>query len=149
MTIDADALARLGLRVKPLEWKYDEKRDMWTADGVFGTAYTVSDSQWFRADASEWVWVDGGNEAAKAVAQADYEAHIRSALTAPMKRRRPTMGDRCADCVHWACGYRLQGMKVPDFCSRHFHSQHGDDPACDQFDLKDAPITPVRSEATK
>ena len=57
------------------------------------------------------------------------------------------MGDRCADCVHWARGYRLQGMKVPDFCSRHFHSQHGDDPACDQFDLKDAPITPIRSEA--
>ena len=75
-------LAKHGLRVKPLEWKYDAKRDMWTAEGVFGTAYPVSDSQWLRMDASEWVWVDGGNEAAKAAAQADYEARISASLEA-------------------------------------------------------------------
>ena len=81
-TVDKAALAARGVQVKPLEWKYDEKRDMWTADGVFGTAYPVSDRQWLRVDASEWVWVDGGNEAAKAVAEADYEARILAALTA-------------------------------------------------------------------
>ena len=81
MSAARDNLAARGVRVKPLEWKYDERRDMWTADGVFGIAYTVSDSQWFRVDASEWVWVDGGNEAAKAVAEADYEARILAALS--------------------------------------------------------------------
>jgi hypothetical protein len=35
-------------------------------------------------------------------------------------------------------GYRLQGIKVPDFCNRHFHSQRSDDPACQQFEPKEA-----------
>ncbi len=44
---------------------------------------------------------------------------------------------RCTDCAHFHRGYRLQGMRVPDFCNRHFHSQHGDDPACGQFEPKE------------
>jgi len=41
--------------------------------------------------------------------------------------------ERCIDCAHFHRGYRLQGMRVPDFCNRHFHSQHADDPACNEF----------------
>ena len=36
----------------------------------------------------------------------------------------------CLECAFFKRGYRLQGMKVPDFCSRHLHTQHDDDPAC-------------------
>ena len=42
----------------------------------------------------------------------------------------------CAQCVFFARGYRLQGMKVPDFCTRHHHSQRYDDPACSDFKAK-------------
>jgi len=27
--------------------------------------------------------------------------------------------ERCIDCAHFHRGYRLQGMRVPDFCNRH------------------------------
>lgn len=43
------------------------------------------------------------------------------------------MSDTCNDCIFFKRGYRLQGMKVPDWCDKHFHSQRRDDPACDQF----------------
>lgn len=43
------------------------------------------------------------------------------------------MGAHCTDCRYYQRGYTLQLMKVPDFCTRHFHSQRGDDPACSQF----------------
>lgn len=66
--------------VKPLEWVYDEMRGVWSAQDGFGRHYTVSDSQWFHGSLSEFIWVDGGYEAAKAAAQADYEARILSAL---------------------------------------------------------------------
>lgn len=46
------------------------------------------------------------------------------------------MSEQCKDCVFWKRGYRLQGFKVPDFCARHFHSQHGDNPACKDFEGK-------------
>ena len=39
----------------------------------------------------------------------------------------------CLKCAFFKRGYRLQGMKIPDFCTRHHHSQHGDDPACTEF----------------
>ena len=39
----------------------------------------------------------------------------------------------CIDCANFQRGYRLQGMKVPDFCKKHFHSQRHDDPACESF----------------
>lgn len=44
---------------------------------------------------------------------------------------------QCDQCEHWHSGYRLQGMKVPAFCNRHFHSQAGDDPVCEQFTQKE------------
>jgi hypothetical protein len=44
---------------------------------------------------------------------------------------------RCDTCRYWHRGYRLQGMKVPDFCTRHAHSQPGDDPACREYSTSD------------
>jgi hypothetical protein len=44
------------------------------------------------------------------------------------------MRDRCDMCRFWHRGYRLQSMKMPSFCNKHFHSQAGDDPACKQFE---------------
>lgn len=41
---------------------------------------------------------------------------------------------RCDLCCYWTRGYTLQTMKVPSFCTKHFHSQAGDDPACKQFE---------------
>ena len=80
--VEIAALPAAEVSVKPLEWVYDEMRGVWSAQDGFGRHYTVSDSQWFHGSLSEFIWVDGGDEAAKAAAQADYEARIRSALTA-------------------------------------------------------------------
>ncbi len=44
------------------------------------------------------------------------------------------MTQRCTDCAFWRKGYTMGGFKVPSFCDRHYHSQHGDDAACKQFD---------------
>ena len=47
---------------------------------------------------------------------------------------RLTMTDeRCRDCAFWRNGYTLQTLRVPSFCDRHFHSQSGDDKACEDF----------------
>lgn len=40
---------------------------------------------------------------------------------------------QCHDCAHFQRGYRVYGSRVPSSCNRHFHTIHGDDPACDQF----------------
>lgn len=40
----------------------------------------------------------------------------------------------CKDCRHFKRGYRLQGMKVPDFCNRHFHSIRSGDLCCAQIE---------------
>jgi hypothetical protein len=45
--------------------------------------------------------------------------------------------ETCNDCSFFKRGYRLQGMKVPDWCDRHFHSQRSDDPACKDFNPKE------------
>jgi hypothetical protein len=45
--------------------------------------------------------------------------------------------EHCANCQHFRKGYRLQGLKVPDFCNWHFHSPSHDDPACDEFKAKE------------
>ncbi len=45
--------------------------------------------------------------------------------------------NHCDECRFWSKGYRLQGMKIPSFCDKHFHSQAGNDPACDQFAADD------------
>ena len=45
--------------------------------------------------------------------------------------------EHCKDCAHFHKGYRLQGVKVPDFCNKHFHSQSADDPACTEFAPKE------------
>lgn len=42
-------------------------------------------------------------------------------------------GDRCRDCAFWHKGYTLHASRVPSFCTRHFHSQSGDDKACKDF----------------
>jgi len=76
------AIPAVHVGVKPLEWVYDEVRGVWSAQDGFGRHYTVSDSQWFHGSLSEFIWVDGGDEAAKAAAQAGHEASVRSALTA-------------------------------------------------------------------
>lgn len=47
------------------------------------------------------------------------------------------MADTCQTCKHFQRGYWLQGMKVPDFCNRHFHAQRSDDPACKQYVKKE------------
>ena len=41
--------------------------------------------------------------------------------------------ERCRDCAFWRNGYTLQTLRVPSFCDRHFHSQRGDDKACEDF----------------
>ena len=88
MTIDADALARLGLRVKPLEWEDQSRGSYVWQDGLHYYAECGDDPE-------DWYWscmignddvFAGENqttrEAAKAAAQADYEARILAALTA-------------------------------------------------------------------
>lgn len=44
------------------------------------------------------------------------------------------MNATCGQCRFWRRGYRLQGFKVPSWCDKHFHSQHGDDMCCEQFE---------------
>ena len=44
------------------------------------------------------------------------------------------MGEHCKDCRFFKRGYRLQGLRVPDFCDRHFMSQRSDEPACRDFE---------------
>jgi hypothetical protein len=75
----AIAQAPAPVRVKPLVW--EEKNGAWDARTAFGTGYTVADSQWTYGPTKVWFYSDGGNEAAKAAAQADYEARILSAIT--------------------------------------------------------------------
>lgn len=48
--------------------------------------------------------------------------------------------NHCDECRFWSKGYRLQGMKVPSFCAKHFHGQAGDDPACAEFAFASCPI---------
>ncbi len=47
------------------------------------------------------------------------------------------MKDTCKDCRFFKRGYRLQNMKIPDWCDRHFHSQRSDDHACAEFQPMD------------
>lgn len=44
----------------------------------------------------------------------------------------------CDQCQHWHKGYMLHRSRMPSFCNRHFHSQAGNDPACKDFEPKDA-----------
>lgn len=47
---------------------------------------------------------------------------------------------QCDQCYYWHKGYHVQGMKVPSFCTRHHHSQLGNDPACPEYaDKEDEP----------
>lgn len=92
MTIDADAMARLGLRVKPLEWEdfdglgakasgfYQANYliQKWSGDGRYEVAMSYPGYQ-TGYDGPRW---HPTLEAAKAAAQADYEARILAALTA-------------------------------------------------------------------
>lgn len=91
MTIDADALARLGLRVKPLEWEdfdglgakasgfYQANYliQKWSGEGRYEVAMSYPGYQ-TGYDGPRW---HPTIEAAKAAAQADYEARICAALT--------------------------------------------------------------------
>lgn len=47
------------------------------------------------------------------------------------------MAETCKECRHWRKGYMLHGLRVPDFCNRHFHSQRSDDPACKEFETRE------------
>lgn len=88
------ALPHMGgaVAIKPLEWEYVERATMtYTAHWADGdVAYYIdqgfgSDSYYFRAVRwpEETIYDGDDLEAAKAAAQADYEARIRSALVAP------------------------------------------------------------------
>lgn len=89
------ALPAVQVGVKALEW---EATDWWVGDGVKGE----NDCEWEASNAGGWLYqiewmgagdfrltmhdhevilTEGGLKAAKAAAQADYEARIRSALT--------------------------------------------------------------------
>lgn len=50
-----------------------------------------------------------------------------------MEARLTTTDGRCRDCAFWHKGYTLHASRVPSFCTRHFHSQRGDDKACKDF----------------
>ena len=92
MTIDADALARLGLRVKPLEWEdfdglgakasgfYQANYliQKWSGEGRYEVAMSYPGYQ-TGYDGPRW---HPTLEAAKAAAQADYEARISASLEA-------------------------------------------------------------------
>ena len=99
------AIPSTQVSVKPLEWVYDEMRGVWSAQDGFGRHYTVSDSQWFHGSLSEFIWVDGGDEAAKAAAQADYEARIRSALTAQPSPDVAALVATLRDALLWTADY--------------------------------------------
>jgi len=73
--------------VKPLEWRLEDSRDAdfprWNAEWN-GIVFSVFKAWW--GSKSKWGFVGGGafhhtEEAAKAAAQADYEARILSAIT--------------------------------------------------------------------
>ncbi len=84
MTIDADARARLGLRVKPLVWESISDR---TQEAVgFNATYRVQTMQdgsarWNSRYMGVWYGAESPSDA-QAAAQADYEARILAALTA-------------------------------------------------------------------
>ncbi len=69
-----------GIKIKPLEWEQN-LGGVWKARTAFGTSYSVADRQWSYGPAMVWFWVEEGDDAAKAAAQADYEARIMAALT--------------------------------------------------------------------
>jgi len=92
-TVDKAALAAKGLRVKPLEWEEE-----WKEEGEDGDVFAQAEAHPFIYQAgSYWAdywWQEEGClftaaifdfptlEAAKAAAQADYEARILAALSA-------------------------------------------------------------------
>lgn len=74
------------MKVKPLEWGRDYVDRMWygnTPARQTGPSYLVGDNGlWCINGTGRWVHDQAGDvEAAKAAAQADYEARIHSALT--------------------------------------------------------------------
>lgn len=68
--------------------------------------------------------------------------------TNPFQDRNEVMGrsalsaDSCGNCRFFRRGYRLQGLKVPPWCDRHFHAQSADDPACQQHERIDVASIP-------
>ena len=82
-TVDKAALAAKGLRVKPLEWERSLANDgtpKWTADRYAVYVFTHDGPQHYRINND--LVRHPTLEAAKAAAQADYEARILAALTA-------------------------------------------------------------------
>ncbi len=71
------------MKVKALEWRSPTRfSHMWLADSLFGEyrAWEIDDGFWWREPMHGGAIVKGGLEAAKAAAQADYEARVLSAL---------------------------------------------------------------------
>ena len=77
-----------GGEVVPLQWGRDYIRNEWHGNVVPGTGYNYlvkDDGRWCCEPARRWVLDQAGDvEAAKAAAQADYNARIRSALLPPL-----------------------------------------------------------------
>lgn len=75
--------------VKPLEWVHRPDLDVWSAaSNTYWVWERNGIGYWRRwwpnnAGKTDVVVADGGQESAKAAAQADYEARILSALTSP------------------------------------------------------------------
>ena len=74
-----DAALAGAVKVKPLVWAA-HSRGVLTARTAFGTGYSVADSQWNYGPTMVWFHAERGDEAAKAAAQADYDARILAAI---------------------------------------------------------------------
>ena len=99
----AGAVEPVARRVKPLEWRNVRGDGTLAAFTDFGTVYTASERGWGFRNCPDATLVSGGIEAAKAAAQADYEARVRSAL-------EPTPAGTATDGPASACVYRAPGL---------------------------------------
>jgi hypothetical protein len=96
MTDVAERLRAAGLAVKPLEWQEVEGADddmLWEARArPYGYAIGCDRSYWWQDDDAIWTKPASAPtlEAAKAAAQADYEARVLAALCSTLERSAHT-----------------------------------------------------------
>lgn len=119
VALSASLQGEASVGVKPLEWGLSNVANRWTAIHPFGEYIVVRDHRasqstshgWFNN--GQWIWVLS-LEAAKAAAQADYEARIRSALYAAPPP--PPAPDVASDPICRMCASQQEGP-VPYDCT--------------------------------
>lgn len=145
--------------VKALEWKDVRGDGSFAASTVFGLLYIASGKAWGFRNYPDQYPVEGGVAEAKAAAQADYEARIRSALTAQVQDVAGTVEafDRDHPELYWhlakgkiTAGEPLYGAIITDIRGNELGDGESNISAIDAFNIAvdDAalPTAPAKQE---